>query len=344
MSVRFGLYLCIFMACALASLRFGAADLSAENFLELSLRYLRGETDADTAIFGLRLNRVLASLLIGGSLALCGSVLQKLLRNPLADPHILGLSAGGTTAAVLATVVLIPMGFASGFWIDWLPTLCALAGALMSLGVLLWARRRLPGVEESVTLPLAGLILNAFYGAILMLLVAVASPYELASAQLWMLGTLRTLAPGELGILAACVGVSSAVIFRLAVAIEALAFGNEFAQGLGFAAKRVRLSALLTVAVMVAASVTVSGSVGFVGLIVPHIAGRLEGRRTVGFEWAVSFVLGASVVCVADLLARTVAVPAELPLGIFTALLGAPVLAGLLLRRATSAGAPSGGL
>lgn len=320
--------------------------------------------EALQAIFELRFSRILACVGLGAGLALCGSVLQRLLRNPLADPYILGLSAGGTTAAVLGSLAgpALLVGWLSprqqpstapgdsvqaaategvfslvswlGKWgVSWV-SLCALAGALLTLGALLALRRRLRHLDESFALPLAGLLLNAFFGATLMLVVALASPAQISEAQRWMLGSVRAVSASELVFLGVCMGTAGGFLLRQAVAIQALAFGDEFATSLGFAARRVRLQALLALAVMVSAAVTLAGSVGFVGLIVPHVALRLHVRSSVALEWKASALLGASALVLADTLARTVALPAELPVGIFTAVLGVPALAAILWQRA----------
>jgi len=309
----------------LVSLRVGAVDVPFAHW------FGRGalEDDISGTVLALRLVRASSCVLVGALLALSGSVLQRLMRNPLADPFVLGISSGGTAFVVAASVLGLPAASVLGFPVR---SVYAFAGCFIALGILLAARRRLSRTSDA-GLALMGLVLNAFFGAALMLFVAFASAQELAEAQRWMLGSLQLVSEAEVAFLASLAAFPVVFLLRSRSNIDALLFGDAYAQTLGFRSQVVRRQTLLATAVLVALVVSIAGSVGFVGLIVPHLA-RHFSRARPGAEWALSMMLGSALVLFADALSRTVAAPAELPVGVFTACLGAPVLAAVLLRGA----------
>ncbi|MCA2961547.1 MAG: iron ABC transporter permease [Silvanigrellales bacterium] len=330
--MRLALAFGLLILALFVSLRLGAVDVSFTS--------LGDDTEAGRvarAVLGLRAARIATGVLVGAALALCGSVLQRLLRNPLADPFVLGISSGGTAFVVAASVLGLPALPLFGVP---LRSAYALLGCGVALAVLLAAWRRLEGSSvlgltdaADAGLPLMGLVLNAFFGAALMLFVAFASAAELAEAQRWMLGSLQSVALSEIAFLALFALVPAVLLLRARHGLEALVFGDAYAQSIGFPASTLRRRALVATAVLVALVVSVSGSVGFVGLIVPHLARRMSRRQPRG-EWLLSMTLGAALVVLADTFSRTVLAPAELPVGVFTACLGAPVLAVVLLNLA----------
>jgi iron complex transport system permease protein len=312
------------------SLRVGAVDLPLAQLLGVSNSPgADGQTPGiGTAVLQLRLARAASCVVVGALLALSGSVLQRLLRNPLADPFVLGISSGGTAFVVAATVIGLPAASLSGFPVR---SVYAFAGCFLALGILLATRSRLERASDA-GLALMGLVLNAFFGAALMLFVAFASAQELAEAQRWMLGSLQLVTFAEIAVIVGFASVPVAFLLRSRASIDALLFGDAFAQTLGFPSHLVRRRTLVATAVLVALVVSVAGSVGFVGLIVPHLSRALARARPPS-EWWLSMTLGAALLLVADALARSVASPAELPVGVFTACLGAPVLGFILLKR-----------
>jgi iron complex transport system permease protein len=320
-------YLFIGLLTLLTCWSAGAVSVSAPLFFDFLWNGWHDASTSEFVILRLRLVRVLTSLLIGGGLAVCGSVLQRLLRNPLADPFVLGISAGGTTAAVFATVLGVPF-LAYGIP---LRSLAALGGCCFALFLLFLAKSRMQGANETYAIPVVGLILNAFFGALLMLIVAVVEKGELSSVHRWMMGSIQGVEVHELAVLALATLLPTAVLFRYSTAVNALAFGSELAISLGFDAKAIRKKALICVSMIIATVVSFCGSVGFIGLIVPHIARNLH-QGNVRLEWFASFWIGASALAFADLFSRTLLAPAELPVGVFTAILGAPALAYILLR------------
>jgi iron complex transport system permease protein len=272
-------------------------------------------------IVSLRLLHAVAAFFTGVGLALVGSVLQRLLRNPLADPFVLGITAGGTFSAVSAIVLGLP------FFFYGLPVrmIAALCGALLSLGIMLLIRRYVFRGNDAYGVPVAGMMLNALFGALLMLVLVFADPARIGEAQRWLLGDIQTIGPKEMAAVVTLVTVGGLALIRLAPAVGALAFGEEFAQSLGFNAVILKRVGLLLSAILTAVVVSVAGSVGFVGLVVPHLARWLI-RSHLAAEWVVSALTGGALVLFADALARSVAAPTELPVGIFTALIGVPAL------------------
>jgi iron complex transport system permease protein len=284
---------------------------------------------ADAEIFlQLRLPRVLAGALVGGGLAAAGVAFQALLRNPLAEPYLLGISGGGSLGAVLA-IVLLGAGGASFVAVR---TVAALAGCLGALG-LVYALATRSGALRPATLLLAGVVVNSFLLAGLACVQFVATPTESQQILRWVLGGLETGGPGDVVALAVVVPAATALLVAWAPSLHALVFGEETARQLGVDVDAVRSRTFVVASAMTAASVAVAGPIGFVGLVVPHAA-----RLFVGSDPRVllpaSFFAGAAFLPLADAAARVALAPRELPVGVVTALVGAPLFLVLVVRRA----------
>ncbi len=271
----------------------------------------------------LRVPRVILGFGVGGALAMAGATLQAVIGNPLAEPWLLGLSGGASLGAVMAVVIGLPAG--------WSVAACATVGALVAI-VLVYriavvAGRRL----DPRVLLLAGVVVGAFASAISAAILAVADPFTFRAAALWLFGGFAGASWGVVlrFLLAALPGVL--VLIWLARSLDLLALGDETATALGADAGRVRRLAILTTAVLTALTVSVAGVIGFVGLVVPHamrwLIGPLHRRLLPGV-----FLAGGSFTVLADAIARTALAPAELPVGVVTALVGVPLFA-VLLRR-----------
>ncbi len=271
----------------------------------------------------LRLPRVLLGFLVGGSLAVCGAVLQALIQNPLADPYLLGISGGAAIAAVL--VIALGMGGAWG-----LP-LAAFAGAMIALALVyrlsLVRGRRL----DAHILLLAGVVVSAFTSALVGAILTLSEAGQLRNAMLWMLGGLSAASWQAVGIFAAYSLLPLAVLLWHARWFDLLALGDDSARHLGVDPHRLRRTAYLATGCLTAAAVATCGMIGFVGLVVPHAIRRLWGPLHAALLPA-AFLLGGTFLVLADALARSVAPPIELPVGIVTALVGVPLFA-VLLRR-----------
>jgi iron complex transport system permease protein len=281
-----------------------------------------GEGDTAVSIVrDLRLPRALAAFATGGLLALAGALMQVLLRNPLADPYVLGLSGGAAAGALVAMLVGLgalapPAAFAGAF-----------ASTLLVFGL---ARARAEAVPwTSARLLLTGVVVAAGWGALISLLLVLSPDAQVKGMLFWLIGDLSTATralPG-LAVLAAVLAVAMA----LARDLNVLARGDDHAAALGVAVPRVTLALHALAALATAAAVTTAGSVGFVGLVVPH-ALRLALGNDQRLLLPASVLAGGALLVLADTLARTVAAPVQLPVGVITALVGVPVFLWLLSR------------
>lgn len=277
----------------------------------------------DGIVWDIRLPRVLAAAAVGAALALCGSVMQTLVRNRLADPYLLGLSSGASVGAVVVLVVGVG-------WVA-LPA-AAFGGALLALvGTLGLANHR--GVLTPGRTVLAGLAVSYLCTAITSFVIFwSASNDSYREILSWLLGSLGGASWLDVAIVSAAVGVIGTVMLGYSRQLDGFAFGDTLAATLGISVNRTRWILLALVAVLTGAAVAVSGAIGFVGLMVPHAVRFVVGsshRRIM----PLAALAGASFMVWADTIARTLFDPRELPVGVVTALLGAPAFAVLLHRR-----------
>ncbi|HWV58015.1 MAG TPA: iron ABC transporter permease [Longimicrobiales bacterium] len=308
----------------LASLTVGAAGLSPGEVLAAVTG--RGDAAVRTIVLELRLPRAVLALLVGGSLALAGTVFQALLRNPLAEPYILGVSGGAALGAVCAIVVA---GAAAAAWTV---PLAAFAGAT---GAVLLVLRIAAGVDRAFdtrVLLLAGVVVGAFFNAVILLLLTMTDAETFRSAMFWMMGSLSDARWPTVALLAVYMVPIAALLLGLARPLNLMAVGEETALYLGTRVERVKLASYLVASLIVAASVAVAGAIGFVGLVVPH-AIRLVWGADHRLLLPASVLAGGAFLLLADTAARTLAAPAELPVGVITALVGVPIFVLLLVRR-----------
>lgn len=285
-----------------------------------------GGADPITTIIvrDLRFARVLAAALVGAALASSGAMLQGLLRNPLADPYVTGTSAGGALAAVIA----VALG-ATGASVP----LFAFIGALVAVA-LVWQLARLGGRTTVLTVLLAGIVLTAFSGAAVSLVLVATDRLgvRVRSVIDVLVGAVTSRVPGELIAAGAIVALGIAISIAIAPRIDAYAFGEEQAAALGVDTERTTLLVLTATALLSGAAVALAGLVGFVGLVVPHAMRPLVGATHRGLI-ATSALAGATTLVLADAGARVVFAPTELPVGVVTGLVGAPFFLFLLYRR-----------
>ncbi|WP_354682112.1 iron ABC transporter permease [Cupriavidus necator] len=326
--------LAVWLTLALAALLVfaGSLALGSVSLDARELWHALNGTDTGTGgaiVRELRLPRAAAAFACGGLLALSGALMQVLLRNPLAEPYVLGVSGGASTAALLAMLLLAP-------W--WGVQVSAAAGALLSmLLVAALARRDLlhPQVqgghrEAGARLLLTGVILAAGWGAVITLILAVAPESRLRGMLFWLTGDLSGTASygGALAMMVAAVLLA----MPMARALNVMLLGETVAQSLGVRVGRVRLATFLLASLCIAVAITTAGSIGFVGLVVPHLV-RLAWGNDQRLLLPAAVLLGGALLMAADLIARTVIAPAQLPVGVITALLGVPTFLYLLLRR-----------
>ena len=287
----------------------------------VALRALRAPGSLEyTIIMDLRLPRALAAFGCGALLALAGALLQALLRNPLADPFVLGISGGAGTLMLLALLVGV-----SGVWLAG----AGLLGAGLSLGVLLLLAWR--GGLRPQRLLLAGVILSSAWGAAVTLLLALAPDAPLRGMIFWLMGDLSgTTSDFSWGPLAGA-AAGLLLVWPWARGLDALNQGELAARSLGVAVDRLRVLALLIAALATTLVVLTAGSIGFVGLVAPHLL-RLAGMRRHRLLLPGCVLGGGTLLLLADLTARVVAAPLQLPVGAVTAALGAPLFLWLLAR------------
>ncbi|MFC9426238.1 FecCD family ABC transporter permease [Streptomyces sp. NPDC056987] len=278
----------------------------------------------ESVLWNVRLPRVVLALLVGASLGCAGALMQGVFGNPLAEPGVIGISSGAAVGAVAS----IALGLS--FLGNWTVTVCAFVAGLATV-LLVYALSRSGGRTEVVTLILTGIAVNAFAGALIGLFIFFADSAQITQITFWQLGSLAQATwPKVLAVLP-CALAGLAVAPLSARKLDLLALGERPARHLGVDVERLRILLVLVVALLTAAAVAVAGIITFVGLLVPHLLRMAAGP---GHRFLVpgSALGGALVLLAGDLAARTVAAPAELPLGVLTALFGSPFFFWLLRR------------
>lgn len=326
-----GLAVLLALSCAL-SLVFGAAQVPLERVLAILARQLFGIEPAvavsvgqDSIVWQLRAPRVLLGALVGAGLALVGTALQAVTRNPLADPHLLGVSSGAAFGAVL---VVLYLGEFAGMLS--LP-LAAFVGAIASMLLVLAIASR-GGRLHSERLLLAGVAVSFVMMAASNLLLYLGNPHAASSVLFWMLGGLGLARWELLWLPALCLLLALVVLLGLGRALNALMAGEQSAVSLGLEPRRVRLLVFVVASLLTGVLVSLSGAIGFVGLMLPHVARFLVGaehRRVL----PVAALLGALFLVWVDVAARTWLAPQDLPIGIVTAAIGGAFFVALLRRR-----------
>lgn len=314
------LFSCLFFLSVLA-LTIGAAPLTPSEVIAGLLGI--GTEEQQLIVQQIRLPRVLLAWLVGAALGAAGAALQGLLRNPLAEPGLLGISASASLGAVLV--------LASGFTAlnVWLLPAGAMSLALVATAALYLLTRSGAG---TLTLLLAGVALSALASALTSLVLNLApNPLDVQDIVLWLLGSISDRSFIEVQLCLPFVGIGLVLLLTTAPALEVLALGEDEASSLGVNVLRVRGQIIVGAALCVGATVAVSGSIGFVGLVVPHILRRFVAHRPGRLLWP-SALGGAVLVLAADVTVRLLDTPKEMMLGVVTALLGAPFFLGLVLR------------
>jgi iron complex transport system permease protein len=270
---------------------------------------------------------VLLAFIVGGCLAAVGTALQAMLRNPLADPYVLGISSGAALGAALA----ILMGLeASLLAFSTLP-LCAFGGGLLALAIV-YRVATSSGALPVQTLLLAGVVLNAIFSALIMFVTSIMSPARSFAMTGWLMGTLTAPGYPALAILTVYIAGGGLMLLRQARALNVLTLGEESAKSLGIEVERVKRTIFIISALLTGAVVSVSGLIGFIGMMVPHAV-----RMLVGPDHRVllpaSILIGGAFLTAADAVARSVLAPSEIPVGVITALVGGPCFLYFLLCR-----------
>ncbi|KZY72580.1 iron ABC transporter permease [Oleiphilus sp. HI0071] len=286
---------------------------------------VNSETSLSTLVlFELRIPRIALALMVGCILAQCGAVLQGLFRNPLADPGIIGVSSGAAVGAIIA-IVLLPAN-----WKAWSVPVCAFAAGL-SATLLVYTLARSARGTSVVILLLAGVAVSAFSGAAIGLLTYFADDNSLRELSVWQMGSLSKAKTEQLPLVFVCC-LALIILFQKHInALNALLLGESEARHMGIDVERFKRNTIVLVAIGVGICVAYTGIIGFIGLVVPHVVRMLCGPNH-RFLLPISAVMGGLLLILSDLLARTLIAPSELPIGLITALIGAPFFVSLLLR------------
>jgi iron complex transport system permease protein len=323
-----GALLLLLFFAVVVSLRVGAYPIPIPDIVATLFNRVAGRADLippvySEVIFGLRLPRILLGIIVGAALSTAGAGFQALLRNPLADPYVLGVSSGAALGAILSLVFTPHIAGAI--------QIAAFIGAGVTTGVVFFLGRR-GGQLDAATLLLAGIITTSFLSAVIMFLMTTLSGRDLRGIEFWVMGNLSN--PPELNPvwLLIILVVAGGSIYTTTSDLNLMLTGEQEARHLGVNTHRVKLVVYVASSVLTGLAVSVSGSIGYVGLIVPHVM-----RMIFGTDYRLlvptSAIGGAILIVVADTLARTLLGSTEVPVGAMTALAGAPVFIYLMRRR-----------
>ncbi len=309
------------LAAAIVSMGIGSAGIGLADLWKA----LRGPDTPEVAtvrliLFDIRLPRVLLALVVGSGLSIAGATFQALLRNSLAEPYILGISSGGTMGAVLA----MSLGIGSALLVT--PMVSFIGSALVMLLVFALGRRR--GLMDPNALLLSGVMIGAFFNAMILIVVSLFQQ-EMRTAYLWLLGNLSSADLRSLALVGPLIIAASVALMFEARAFNLVASGEETALHLGVDVARVQKRSYLLASLVTGLAVSVSGVIGFVGLLVPHVC-RLVLGPDHRLLLPASFLAGGIFLILCDIVARVVLSPAELPVGAVTAMIGAPLFIYLL--------------
>lgn len=333
------MYICmaaLLLVGAAISLSVGSADIGIINSVKLALSNIPGmETFIDISdltkmhqyiILQVRMPRVILAILVGAGLSAAGAVFQGLFRNPLADPHILGVSSGAALGATIAILFGVQVNF---FGIGTIGV-CAFAGAISTI-IIVYMIGGMKKGAKTIGILLTGTAVSTLFSALMSLLMSL-NHDQIEKVYLWTMGSFSSAVWIKVGYVGLCELVCLAVCLYFSKDLNLIAMGEETAQSLGIETVCVRKILILTVSVMVAACVSVSGVIGFVGLVIPHIVRFLLGddyRKIIPG----SILGGGAFLMICDTLARTLTAPGELPVGVLTAIVGAPYLIVLIRRK-----------
>lgn len=320
----------LLVVLALLSLGHGASGISAPAILA---DWLAGRDIAATdrvILLNIRLPRLLTGILVGAALAVSGAIMQGLFRNPLADPALLGVSAGASLGAISAIVLgsVLPTGFAALFgW--YLVPAAAFAGSWIAM-ITLYAIATRQGRTSVATMLLAGIAMAAMISALSGVIIFVADDQQLRDLTFWGLGSLAGSSWAKVSVAGPVILLALILAPLLARGLNGMALGEAAAVHVGIRVQRVKTAAVLITAAATGTAVAISGGIGFVGIVVPHLLRLISGPD---HRWLLvnSGLLGAIVLIAADMVSRNIVAPAELPIGIVTAILGGPFFMWVLL-------------
>jgi iron complex transport system permease protein len=323
------LMLAIFLSICFISLAIGSVSIGVGRIFQSLLDVLTGghslSSQENLIIFSVRLPRIIFAGIVGASLSLGGVVFQALLRNPLADPYVLGISGGSALGAIIGILI-----GASSFYLG--VPLLAFLGALATVFLVFIVSGGNRGTLLDNSLLLSGVVVNAFFSAAILFFLSIANSMELHSITFWLMGDLSRASVKEIGVAALCLLIVFVLLYRQALKLNLIVQGEETALQLGINVESTRQWILIVTSLITAVAVSLSGIIGFVGIMVPHMM-RLVFGSDHRLLMPASVLFGAAFLVAADTVARVVVAPAELPVGVITALCGAPYFIFLLKRK-----------
>ena len=320
----------IFLAVSAVSLLAGSVHIDFGHVSRFLAKALTGDlsitSQEEIILFSVRLPRIIFAGIVGASLSLGGVVFQAILRNPLADPYILGISGGSALGAIIGIVV-----GAGSFYLG--VPLLAFLGALATVFLVFIVAGGTRGPLLDNSLLLSGVVVNAFFSAAILFFLSIVNSMELHSITFWLMGDLSGASGREISVVAFCLIFGFVLLYAQARKLDLIVQGEDTALQLGVNVERTKQWLLIITSLIISVAVSLAGIIGFVGIMVPHLM-RLVFGSDHRLLLPVSALFGASFLIVADTISRVVFAPAELPVGVITALCGAPYFIFLLKRKA----------
>ena len=319
----------LFLALGLISLCVGSVHIDLIKVVKVLINAFTGTTplssQEELILFSVRLPRIIFAGIVGASLSIGGVVFQAMLRNPLADPYVLGISGGSALGAIAGIII-----GASSFYLG-IPLL-AFCGALVTVLLVFAVAGGTRGPLLDNSLLLSGVVVNAFFSAAILFFLSIVNSLELHSITFWLMGDLSRASFHEISLAAICLCTGFLIIYFQARKLNLIVQGEETALQLGVNIERTKQLLLIVTSLITAVAVSMAGIIGFVGIMVPHMM-RLVFGSDHRLLLPTAALFGASFLVIADTLARLVLAPAELPVGVITALCGAPYFIFLLKRK-----------
>lgn len=319
----------VFLMLCVVSLSVGSVYITLEHVFNSIIGAMTGNlslsSEEELILFSVRLPRIIFAGIAGAALSLGGVIFQAILRNPLADPYILGISGGSALGAIIGIVV-----GAGSFYLG-IPLL-AFLGALATVFLVFFMAGRSRGALLDNSLLLSGVVVNAFFSAAILFFLSIINSMELHSITFWLMGDLSHASAKEICVAAVCLLAGFIVLYAQTPKLNLMVQGEDTAEHLGVNVEKTKQWLLIVTSLIISVLVSVAGIIGFVGIMVPHLM-RLVFGSDHRLLLPISALFGASFLVVADTIARVVFAPAELPVGVITALCGAPYFIFLLRRK-----------
>ena len=312
----------------------GSVTISVSDILKIifgkltGMSFYNGDNSTEMIIWEIRFSRVILAFLVGASLSLAGATFQGLLRNTLADPYTIGVSSGASLGAVLVIFFQIPSTLLLGFT---QPVIAILFG-LGTLLIVLFITNFATGKLSNETIILAGVIISSFMSAIISLMIALTPREDIANILYWIMGSVAMRGWGHVQLIFPFFIIGTGIVLYHYRELNNMALGEQSAQFAGMDVRKKKKVILIGASILTGSAVAVSGAIGFVGLVIPHLVRLVTGANH-RYVLPFSLFIGGAYLVMADLIARTVVAPSELPIGVVTALIGSPIFPILLIKQ-----------